>query len=89
MGDSWYNQGLISFLVFVYTQEEEFYLGSHSLGVCWTIWRERNSRVFENDERSIPYLKNAILELLFFWRAESVGPLDNSFVEFVDSFNIF
>lgn len=37
------------------------------LGVRWTIWKERNHRVFENEESSTQLLKNTLLRTLMFW----------------------
>lgn len=37
------------------------------LGVFWTIWKERNGRVFEDEERSIQLLKNSLPRSLLFW----------------------
>lgn len=54
------------------------------LGVCWVIRRERNRRAFDNEEKPMSVLKNAILQLLFFWCIDVVGPLVNSFIDFVN-----
>ena len=58
-------------------------------GLMWCLWRERNSRCFEDFERSIPDLK------LFFFRTlrDWLFPLQNksfpSFFDFLDSCNFF
>ena len=37
------------------------------LCIFWTIWKERNHRVFDNEERLDLYLKNSFLSNLFTW----------------------
>ena len=38
------------------------------LYIMWNIWRERNNRIFEGEERSIFELKRVFLLSLFEWR---------------------
>lgn len=60
-------------------------------GVFWTLWKERNSRVFDNVEGSVDQLKDSLLRSIYLWCSEdSDGPLvpSNSFVDFVNSFNL-
>jgi hypothetical protein len=35
--------------------------------VCWAIWRERNSRIFEAQEKSLPQLLAAIRDEAMLW----------------------
>jgi hypothetical protein len=75
-------------------------MGSHSildiwriapLCLMWSIWRERNTRCFEDRDRTKEELKNILVKSLFNW----TGPYNIShtsnfskFVEFCSSFSI-
>lgn len=42
-----------------------------ALAVCWTIWKERNGRTFDNIERSTEQLNDSLLRSLFSWCCET------------------
>jgi len=40
--------------------------------VCWTIWKERNNRSFENVQNSLQKIKMNCLALLYFWCKQDI-----------------
>lgn len=57
------------------------------LGLMWIIWRERNSRIFEGEEKSVILLKSFLLSTLYEWLT-LIGNLHvSSFFEFIDELN--
>jgi len=55
--------------------------------IFWSIWRERNRRVFKGDELSLKRLKDLVNKILYFWE----GDLSRSafdMVDLVDSLHI-
>ena len=52
--------------------------------IFWSIWRERNRRVFENEEMSLQSLKDHFIKALYFWGNGNFcnSPLD--LLDFVD-----
>lgn len=56
------------------------------LVICWSIWKERNCRVFENVELDIARLKEDIFQTLRFWCTEVYSSTLDSFVEIVENF---
>lgn len=82
------NQRVISLLVYFQASKRNCAWEAAPLAVCWVIWRERNRRVFENEERSISSLKNFLLGTSFFWCTETVELSNsslNSYADFVNS----
>ena len=55
--------------------------------LLWCLWRERNSRCFEDKERSISDLKLFILRTLMDWLAALRNQSFSSFLDFLDSCN--
>ena len=53
----------------------------------WTIWRERNSRIFEDEEHSISKLEETFFGLLFDWARVWGLTLEISIPAFVVSLN--
>ena len=61
------------------------YLVHHCL--LWCLWRERNSRCFEDIERSIPDLKLLFFRTLRDWLFALQNQSFPSFIDFLDSCN--
>ena len=55
--------------------------------LLWHLWRERNSRCFEDNERSIPDLKLFFFRTLMDWLAALRNQSFFSFLDFLDSCN--
>ena len=55
--------------------------------LLWCLWRERNSRCFEDKERSISDLKLFFLRTLMDWLAALRNQSFSSFLDFLDSCN--
>ena len=55
--------------------------------LLWCLWRERNSRCFENIERSIPELKLLFFRTLRDWLFALQNQSFPSFIDFLDSCN--
>ena len=53
--------------------------------LMWCLWRERNSRCFENIERSIPELKLFFFRTLLDWLVALQNQSFPSFIDFLDS----
>ena len=68
-------------------------LKSESLGIVvphclmWCLWRERNSRYFEDNERSIPNLKLFFFRTILDWLVALRNQSFSSFLDFLDSCN--
>ena len=58
-------------------------------GLMWYLWRERNSRCFEDIERSIPDLKLFIFRTLFDWLFALQNQSFPSFIDFLDSYKFW
>ena len=56
-------------------------------GLMWCLWRERNSRCFEDIERSIPDLKLFFFRTLLDWLFALQNKSFPSFFDFLDSCN--
>ena len=56
-------------------------------GLMWCLWRERNSRCFEDIERSIPDLKHLFFRTLLDWLFALQNKSFPSFFVFLDSCN--
>ena len=54
------------------------------LCIFWTMWKERNLIVFDNEELSIQILKNSFLCNLWSWSRVSVDMCPVSLVSFID-----
>ena len=52
--------------------------------LMWCIWRERNFRCFEGNERSVADLKHLVLKTLFEWVSASGCFSCSNFLEFLD-----
>ena len=52
--------------------------------IFWSIWRERNRRVFEDEEMPLQCFKDYFIKALYFWDKGNVcnSPLD--LLDFVD-----
>ena len=59
--------------------------GAVPLCVMWVLWRERNLRVFEGQERTVLELKLVLLRTLFDWLHCSSNYSPSYFEEFLDS----
>uniref|UniRef100_A0A2N9EXD0 Reverse transcriptase domain-containing protein n=1 Tax=Fagus sylvatica TaxID=28930 RepID=A0A2N9EXD0_FAGSY len=59
--------------------------GAVPLCVMWVLWRERNLRVFEGQERTVLELKLVLLRTLFDWLHCSSSYSPSYFEEFLDS----
>ena len=57
--------------------------------LMWCLWRERNSRCFENNERFIPNLKLFFLRTLLDWLATLQNQSFSFFPDFLDSSRAF
>ena len=55
--------------------------------LIWCLWRERNSRCFENNERCIPNLKLFFFRTVLDWLATLRNQSFSSFLDFLDSCN--
>ena len=55
--------------------------------LMWCLWRERNSRYFEDIERSIPDLKPFFFKTLLDWLFALQKQSFPSFIDFLDSRN--
>ena len=55
--------------------------------LIWCLWRERKSRCFENNERSIPNLKLFFFRTVLDWLATLRNQSFSSFLDFLDSCN--
>ena len=55
--------------------------------LMWCLWRERNSRCFEDIERSIPNLKLLFFRTLMDWLFALQNQSLPSFIDFLDSCN--
>ena len=55
--------------------------------LLWCLWRERNSRCFEDNERFIPDLKLFFFGTLMDWLAALGNQSFFSFLDFLDSCN--
>ena len=55
--------------------------------LMWCLWRERNSRCFEDIERSIPDLKLFFFRTLLYWLFSLQKQSFPSFIDFLDSCN--
>ena len=53
--------------------------------LMWCLWRERNSRYFEDNELSIPDLKLFFFKTLLDWLATLRNQSFSSFLDFLDS----
>lgn len=65
----------------LYKRRRNFAWEAAPLGVCWTVRRKRNRRVFDNVERTMEQLKNDLLRTLFSWCCEtlnSIPPFSNT-----------
>lgn len=47
--------------------------------VCWSIWKERNIRLFEGKEAYISLLKERAMGLLFWWTSHLAEFLGSNF----------
>ena len=54
------------------------------LCLFWTVWKERNSRTFDNEGRSIQGLKSSFACNLWAWCKLHLVPSPLSFVDFVE-----
>jgi hypothetical protein len=54
------------------------------LCLMWTIWRERNSRCFEDTELTRAELSNRFLKLLFLWAGALNIPQVSSMEQFAE-----
>ena len=54
--------------------------------LMWCLWRERNSRCFENNERSISNLKLLFFRTLVDWLSALRNQSYSSFLDFLDFF---
>ena len=57
--------------------------------LLWYLWRERNSRRFEDKERSISDLKLFFIRTLMDWLVALQNQSFLSFLDFLDSYNFF
>ena len=55
--------------------------------LLWCLWRERNSRCFEDKERSISHLKLCFFRTLMDWLAALWNQSFLSFLDFLDACN--
>ena len=55
--------------------------------LMWCLWRERNSRCFEDIERSIPDLKSFFFSTLLDWLVAMQNQSFPSYFDFLDSCN--
>jgi hypothetical protein len=61
-----------------------------SLCLMWSIWRERNTRCFEDCEKSVEELKKILVKLLYIWtKAYNISHVSkfSKFVDFCSSFS--
>ena len=52
--------------------------------IMWTIWRERNNKTFEDEEKSTQDIKSSFMRTLFEYRTMIEGVSCNYLVEFLD-----
>ena len=57
--------------------------------LMWCLWRERNSRCFEDNEISIPKLKLFFFKTLLDWLSILQNQSFSSFLDFLDPCNFF
>ena len=57
--------------------------------LMWCLWRERNSRCFEDNEISIPELKLFFFRTLLDWLSILQNQSFSSFLDFLDPCNFF
>jgi hypothetical protein len=55
--------------------------------ILWTLWRERNSRIFENTERSASQLQELLSNTLYEWAKAWGYSRSDSVTSFLDSFH--
>ena len=55
--------------------------------LLWCLWRKRNSRCFEDKEKSISNLKLFFFRTLMVWLAALQNQSFSSFLDFLDSCN--
>lgn len=58
------------------------------MAVNWTVWNERNHRVFENVEVSVNVLMESSIRSLFFWCREWIPMGVNPIVELEERLSI-
>ncbi|XP_057489420.1 uncharacterized protein LOC130775285 [Actinidia eriantha] len=54
------------------------------LCLCWSIWRERNLRAFEDIENSLIFLKTSFISLLSLWMRKDFPSSTTSLIDFLE-----
>ena len=57
--------------------------------LMWCLWREKNNRCFEDNERSMPNLKLFFFRTLLDWLSTLRNQSFSSILDFIDSCNFF
>jgi hypothetical protein len=59
------------------------------LCLMWCVWREHNTRCFEDCETDLMNLKKMMLQMLFMWREKFQSMHECSYFEFIDMRSFF
>ena len=71
-------------MVFLWVRKEKKAWQAAPLCLFWTVWKERNSKTFDNEGWSIQGLKFSFICNLWAWCKLYIVPSPPSFVDFVE-----